>query len=208
MSVIFVISAPTGVGKTTLCDAALEQDHKLKRVVTHTTRNPRPNEENGIDYYFVNESEFKKGLRAGEFVEYAIVHGNYYGTSKKALLDITNIGNDALLAIDVKGARNVVQQFDNVVSVFLLPPSFDIWIKRITKDNIRDDIDVRLTTALYEIDSIFEFDYCVVNDKLDLAVKIFMSIVNAQRNKMEFVKEDRQKLVENLKKEILKYLED
>ncbi len=205
---IFVISSPTGVGKTTICNIENSKDNGTKRVITHTTRKPRANEKDGVDYYFVDKDEFKKDLKNGEFVEYAIVHGNYYGTSKKALIDVLNSGYDALLAIDVQGAKNVMQQFDNVVSIFILPPSFDVWLERITKDNLRDDVDIRLKTALNELSQIEYFDYCIINDNLDRAIATLESIIESQRNKMEFVKSERMKLVNTLKEDTLKYLKE
>ncbi len=207
MNIIFVISSPTGGGKTTICNIENSKNNNTRRVITHTTRKPRPNEKDGVDYYFVSKDEFVKSLKNGEFVEYAVVHGNYYGTSKKALLDVTKNGSDALLAIDVQGAKNVMQQFDNVASIFILPPSFDVWIERIKKDNIRDNVDVRLKTALDELDSVYDFNYCIVNDDLTESVRVLESIIEAERNKMKFAKNDRISLINSLKSKTVEYIE-
>ncbi len=208
MNLIFVISSPTGVGKTTICNTEIDRNEKIGRVITHTTRPPREKEVDGKDYYFVSKDEFEEMLKKGEFVEYAVVHGNYYGTSKKALYDVIEHGKDALLAIDVQGARNVMRQFDNAVSIFMLPPSFNDWLYRITKDNARKDIKMRLKTALYEFEAVSEFDFCIINDDLDKTVVELESIIAAQHNRMSFVKKERMDLVKRLKENTIKYLED
>ncbi len=208
MGIVFVISSPTGVGKTTVCNIENSKNNRTKRVITHTTRKPRNQEMDGVDYYFVTKDDFLNSLKKGEFVEYAVVHGNYYGTSIKALNDVLDSGYDALLAIDVQGAKNVMQQFDNVVSIFMLPPSFEVWLKRITQDGVRSDVGIRLKTALNELSSVFKFDYCIINDDLDNTIDVLESIIVSQRNRMLFVKDDRKKLVESLKEKTLNYLKE
>ncbi len=208
MNLIFIVSSPTGVGKTTICSLETKRNKSIGRVITHTTRKARKSEQHGKDYYFVSQGEFEKGLKKGEFVEYAVVHGNYYGTSKKALNDVLKKGKDALLAIDVQGAKNVMNQLDNVVSIFMLPPSFDDWLDRIKKDNVRNDIENRLKTALYEFDAASNFDFCIINDEIEKTLSRLESIIESQHNKMSFVKPDRMELIERLKKETIKYLKE
>ncbi len=207
MNLIFVVSSPTGVGKTTICSVETKRNNGVEKVITHTTRLPRYNEKDKKDYYFVTKEDFKKMLNRGEFIEYAVVHGNYYGTSKKALLEILKKNKDALLAVDVQGARNVMKLFNNVVSIFILPPSFESWLERIKKDGTRKDIYVRLQTALDEFNVAEEFDFCIINDNLYAAVECLETIMKAQHNKMEFVKNERMKLIKNLTKKTLEYLE-
>ncbi len=207
MNIIFVISSPTGVGKTTVCNIESNRNSGIKRVITHTTRALRRGEKDGVDYFFVTKDRFKEGLRRGEFIEYAVVHGNYYGTSREALLNVINSGKDALLAIDIQGARNVIKRFSNVVSIFMLPPSFEVWLERAKKDGDRRDVDIRLKTSLTELSAAVEFDYCIINDVLDETIFTLESIMKSQHNRMLFVKHERQRLIDDLIRKTLNYLE-
>ncbi len=206
--VIFVISSPTGVGKTTICDIIQKKRNDVERVITHTTRKPRPGEKNGRDYHFVDTETFKKMIRNGEFVEYALVHNNYYGTSKKALNDVLEKGKNPVLAIDVQGAKNIMNWIDRVVSIFILPPSFEEWLNRLKKDKNRDDLDIRLNTALRELDEIGHFDYCIVNDDLDRAINDIERIIDTSKLKLSFFKGYFLNLAKNLKENTKEYLED
>ncbi|AEA33439.1 guanylate kinase [Hippea maritima] len=205
--VIFVVSSPTGAGKTTICDAIRKKRDDVERVITHTTRSPRDGEKNGVDYYFVSIEEFKNKLKKGEFIEYATVHGHFYGTTKGALDDVISSGKHPLLAIDVQGAKNVMNTFDRVVSIFILPPSFDEWIRRIKNDKKRDNLEVRLKTALRELVSLEGFDYCIINDKLEGAVEALNNIIDSSLLKMDFFKDNYLKLADDLRLEIEKYME-
>ncbi len=205
--VIFVISSPTGAGKTTICDIIQKKRNDVERVITHTTRKPRSGERNSVDYYFVSINKFKEMVKNGEFVEYALVHNNYYGTSKMALTQVIEKGKNPVLAIDVQGAKNIINCIDRVVSVFILPPSFNEWLNRLNNDKNRDDLDIRLKTAIKELKEIPDFDYCIVNDKLENAVNQLEKIIDASLLKVSFFKEDFLKLAENLKTQTKKYLE-
>ncbi len=207
MNMIFIISSPTGVGKSTVCDIIQKRySDMVKRVITHTTRIPRENERNGEDYYFVNEEDFQKGIKNGDFVEWAMVHNNYYGTSKRALYDVLNAGFDVILAIDVQGAMNVIKFFDNAVSIFMLPPSFDEWMKRVNKDNVRYDVKNRLRTAIDEFRYVNYFDYCIINDDLNSTTKLLENIIVSEHYRLKFSKDKVNKLVLKLSKETKKYL--
>ncbi len=208
MNLIFVVSSPTGAGKTTLCDMIVKRMDDVRRVVTHTTRLPRPHEKDGVDYYFVSKEDFERSIEKGEFVEYAIVHGNYYGTSKRALREVLEGGFDALLAIDVQGAEKVIKQFDNVVSIFILPPSFEEWLERLKKDNTREDLDRRFKTSLIELEKIDMFDFSVVNDDLESAYVAMSCIIKAQRNNMRFAKEERIKLAREIRRKTEEFLRE
>lgn len=207
MNIIFIISSPTGVGKSTVCDV-IQTRHidRVKRVITHTTRIPRENEQNGKDYYFVNEQDFQKGIKNGDFVEWAMVHNNYYGTSKRALDDVLNAGFDAILAIDVQGAMNIVKLFDNAVSIFMLPPSFDEWMNRLNKDSSRHDVKNRLRTAIQEFGYVNYFDYCIINDDLESAAKLLENVIISEHCRLKFSKDKSSKLILKLSKETKKYL--
>ncbi len=205
---MFVVSSPTGAGKTTICEIIQQKREDIERVITHTTRKPREGEKNGIDYYFVSKEEFKRKIEEGGFVEYAIVHDNFYGTSKKALEDVLNKGKNALLAIDVQGAKNIMKSFKGrVVSIFILPPSFDEWLDRLKKDKKRDRLNIRFQTALNEFKQIKNFDFCVINDKLDDAVKKVESIIDSCLCKLEFFEDEFTKKAEELKIQTKKFLE-
>ncbi len=205
--VIFVISSPTGAGKTTICDIIQSKRSDVERVITHTTRKPREGEKDGVDYHFVSMEKFTEMIKNGEFVEYAIVHQNYYGTSKKALFEVIERGKNPILAIDVQGAKNIMNWIDRVVSIFILPPSFDEWIERLQKDKNRNNLDVRLKTALSEYDYLDLFEYCIVNDCLDDAVSSLESIIDASKLKLAFYKDKYTEIANKLKQETEKYLE-
>ncbi|WP_025209569.1 guanylate kinase [Hippea sp. KM1] len=205
--VIFVVSSPTGAGKTTICSAIKSRRSDVERVITHTTRKPREGERDGVDYYFVDVDTFKDKLKKGEFVEYAVVHGHYYGTTKGALNDVINSGKHPLLAIDVQGARNVMNTFDRVVSIFILPPSFDEWIRRIQNDKKRDNMVVRMKTALKELGELEVFDYCIVNDRLNEAVESLNEIIDSSLLRMSFFADKYLKVADDLRIRVKEYLE-
>ncbi len=205
--IIFIVSSPTGAGKTTLCSIIQKERSDIERVVTHTTRKPREGETNGIDYYFVNTETFKDMIKKGEFVEYALVHDNYYGTSKKALNDVIEKGKNPILAIDVQGAKNVMNWIDRVVSIFVLPPSFDEWLSRLEKDKNRDNLHIRLNTAIKEFNEIENFDYCIINDDLREAVENLKKIIDTTTLKTRFFKDRFIEISNCLKKKTKEYLE-
>ena len=202
---IFIISAPTGVGKTTLCKAIEEKIKTVKRVVTHTTRKKREEEREGIDYYFVSPEEFQKEVEKKMFVEWAEVHGNLYGTSKKALQEVLKDGYDAVLSIDVQGARSIKKEFPHAVSIFLLPPSFKEWVKRLNKAYKEDKI-LRLKNAINELKELFFFDYFIINDSIEQAINDFKCIVNTEKQKVSVcavdLREKVNKLITQLKKKV------
>lgn len=205
--VVFVISSPTGGGKTTLCEIIQKRRNDVERVITHTTRKPREGEKNGFDYYFVDKETFKEMIKRDEFVEYAIVHNNFYGTSKKALNDVIESGKNPLLAIDVQGAKNIMEWTDRVVSVFILPPSFEEWLERLEKDRKRSDINIRLKTAITELSEVGLFDYCIVNDELEKSVNKLNSIIDSSLLKVSFFGEYFTKLAKELQFKTKEYLE-
>lgn len=182
---LFIISAPSGAGKTSLVRALLQSNQNLSLSISHTTRAPRSGEINGRDYHFVNLETFRQMLLNGEFVESAEVYGNLYGTSQKWINGAIASGQDILLEIDCQGAMQIRQIFPESISVFILPPSVDALAARL-KTRAQDDPDIiqkRLAAAREEVSHIIEFDYAIINDKLDEALNDLISVVRAERLK-------------------------
>ncbi len=197
---LFVVSAPSGAGKTTLCRKLCDSLAGIKHSVSYTTRRPRPGEANDVHYTFVDEDEFRFMITEGEFVEWAAVHGNFYGTSKKRIEDMTGAGSDVILDIDVQGARQIKEHFPDSVLIFVLPPSMEALKERLTgrMSDSEDVIKTRLQNAIDEIKEYKNYDYVIVNDSLDNALKEISSIVIAERVKISKMEHDRIK--ENFKK--------
>ncbi|MEK7792787.1 MAG: guanylate kinase, partial [Pseudomonadota bacterium] len=176
---LFIISAPSGTGKTSLVKALLQADPDLSLSISHTSRPPRAEEINGRDYHFVSEATFRQMLIRGEFLESAEVYGNLYGTSQKWILEAMKSGRDILLEIDCQGAKQVRQIFPQAVGIFILPPSaetLEIRLKKRGQDNI-DVIQKRLTAAREEVSHVSEFDYVIINNKLEEALGDLTCIV-------------------------------
>jgi guanylate kinase len=180
---LFVISAPSGAGKTTLCQKLREIVPDIKFSVSYTTRKPRPGEIDGIHYTFVDEDEFRAMIADGEFVEWAQVHGNFYGTSKKRIEDMINEGFDVVLDIDVQGGRQIREHFPDSVLIFVLPPSMDELRKRLTgrMSDAEDVIKKRLKNAIDEIKEYKNYDYVIINDVFDDALEEIVAIIIAER---------------------------
>ena len=184
---LFIISAPSGAGKTSLVRALLQSDLNLSLSISHTTRPPRTGEINGCDYHFVTVETFKQMLLKGEFIESAEVYGNFYGTSQQWINQAIASGQDILLEIDCQGARQIQQIFPQAVSIFILPPSADALATRL-KSRAQDNTDViqkRLAAAREEISHIAEFDYIVINQQLDEALNDLICVIKAERLKKE-----------------------
>jgi len=182
---LFIISAPSGAGKTSLVRALLASDLSLNLSISHTTRPPRSGEVNGQDYHFVSEDTFRHMLVNGEFLESAEVYGNLYGTSQKWIDQAVASGRDILLEIDCQGAKQVHQFFPQSVGIFILPPSADtlaIRLKARGQDNV-DVIQQRLAAAREEVSHIGEFEYVIINNKLEEALNDLICIVRAERLK-------------------------
>ncbi|MCD6231475.1 guanylate kinase [Candidatus Aerophobetes bacterium] len=180
---IIVISAPSGVGKTTLCKRLLQALPFLTHSVSFTTRQPRKNEIEGIDYYFVSVEEFQKMIERKEFVEWTKVHGEFYGTSSVFLNKIIEGGKDAILEVDVKGGINIKEKYPQATLIFLLPPSWEELEKRLrargTETN--EKIKRRIKRAKKEIEYAVHYDYLVINDKINDALEDLFAIIRAER---------------------------
>lgn len=180
---IFVISAPSGAGKSTLIKRLMAATPGLSFSVSYTTRAPRAAEKHGRDYFFVSPRTFKGMVRRDEFVEWAEVHGHFYGTAHMQLQAAQGAGKDILLDIDVQGQKQVRQQLPDAVSIFILPPSFQELSRRLRnrRSNTVEDIERRLQTAREEIAHWSEYEYLVVNDHLKDATRALRAIVQAAR---------------------------
>lgn len=180
---LFVVSAPSGAGKTTLCQRLRELLPDIRFSVSYTTRPPRKGEINDVHYSFVDEEEFRAMISEGEFVEWAEVHGNFYGTSRKRVEDIINGGFDVLLDIDVHGARKIKDRFPQSILIFVLPPSMKALKDRLSKrmTESEDIMKRRLQNAIDEIKEFINYDYVIINDILDEAVRDISCIIKAER---------------------------
>jgi len=180
---LYVVAAPSGAGKTTLVRLLLEQEPAVHLSISFTTRAPRPGEENGREYHFVAVDGFKSMISAGDFLEWAEVHGNYYGTSQKWIADQLAAGHDVLLEIDWQGAQQVRAVFPQAIGVFILPPSMEELTRRLTGRGT-DSADViarRLAAAQAEMRHVGEFDYVIINDSLEQALDDLRAVVRASR---------------------------
>ena len=182
---LIIISAPSGTGKTTILKEIIPHLQGLIFSVSHTTRAPRTGEENGKDYHFVSKEQFLDRRDQGGFLEWAEVHGNYYGTSKKDVEAMLEDGLDVFLDIDIQGAQQVRQASPDAVSIFISPPSWQEQEKRLTGrgTDSMETIQLRLKNAKAEMKDIGLYDYVVMNDDLDTAARMLESIILAMRAK-------------------------
>ncbi len=180
---LFIVAAPSGAGKTTLVRHLLESDKQIGVSISHTTRRPRPGEENGREYHFVDVPSFLERIGQGEFLEWAEVHGNYYGTSKRWIEDEMLAERDVLLEIDWQGAQQVRKVFPQAIGIFVLPPSMAILHERLSGrgTDSEDVIARRIAAARDEMRHVDEFDYVIINDTLQQAVGDLQAIVRTAR---------------------------
>jgi guanylate kinase len=178
-----VVAAPSGTGKTTVCRQLVERDPEVELSVSHTTRERRRGEEDGVAYHFVPREEFQKLVDVGAFLEWAEYHGNRYGTSRAALEDPLARGHDVLLEIDIQGARQVRERRPDARLVFLLPPSLEALEARLRSRGTESAVGLegRLRLARQEIAAADGFDYAVVNDDLETCVGQLLAILRAER---------------------------
>ena len=183
--ILFVVSAPSGAGKTSLVRALLAAEPEVRLSISYTTRPPRPGEADGRDYHFVSPEVFERMLEGGEFLESATVHGNRYGTSQKWIERELSQGHDVLLEIDWQGAQQVRKLMRGTVSIFILPPSFETLQERLVGRG-QDSAHViaqRLDAACEEMSHGVEFEYAIINDDFDRAARDLTSIIRAERLK-------------------------
>ena len=185
--ILFVVSGPSGAGKTTLYKKAISVLPHLMHSVSYTTRSPRVGEVNGRDYTFINRGEFMTMIHKKEFAEWAEIHGELYGTARKRLEEIMNSGVDAILDIDVQGAMQLKEKLPGGVYIFILPPSLEILRERLEQRmaNVKEEIEKRLVVALGEMKKYPEYDYVIVNSIFEDAFKELESIIIANRARVE-----------------------
>jgi len=184
---LFIISAPSGAGKTSLVKAMLESIPGLAVSVSYTTRAPRPGERPDVDYHFISRDEFDAMVARHEFLEHAEVFGNCYGTGQQAVFDLLQAGKDVLLEIDWQGARQVRERIAASVSIFILPPSREALEVRLRGRRQDDEAVIKRRTqgAISEMSHFREFDYLVINDDFDTALGDLQAIVRARRSSMD-----------------------
>ena len=182
---LFVVAAPSGAGKSSLVKALMELDAKVRPSVSHTTRAPRGQEKHGREYFFVSNDEFDQMVQADAFLEWAHVHGQRYGTSRKAIEDRIEQGADVVLEIDFQGAMQVKKLFSNAISVFILPPSWEELKSRLYNrgEDAPEIIEMRLKNAAQEMAQAENFDYVIINELFERALFDLKAVVHAQRLK-------------------------
>lgn len=180
---LIVVSAPSGAGKSSLAERVLKRLGDLRFSISHTTRQPRGSEQDGVDYYFVSEDEFLAMRERDEFLECAEVHGYMYGTREKRVEELLSQGLDVMLDIDVQGAEEVRRRVPEAILIFILPPSCEVLEARLRARNLNapDDIERRLRNAAIEVQLYDRFDYVVLNDDLDRALALLEAIIIAER---------------------------
>ena len=180
---LFVVAAPSGAGKSSLVKALMELDNQVQPSVSHTTRAPRGQEKHGREYFFVSPQEFDSMVLADAFVEWAHVHGQRYGTSKKMIEDRMAQGADVVLEIDYQGAIQIKRMFANAVLIFILPPSWEELRSRLERrgEDAADIIELRLKNAAEELAQAREFDFVIINEIFERALFDLKAIVHAQR---------------------------
>lgn len=187
-TISLIISAPSGAGKTTIIRRLMDENPLLAFSVSTTTRKPREGEVEGDSYYYTDHETFQRMIDAGEFVEWAKVHTNYYGTSKKEVDRIRAAGKIPVFDVDVQGARNLRDNIDDAVLIFILPPSIDSLVERLRHRNTEseEELAIRIDNAIRELREYRNYDYFVINDRLEEAIADTRSVIRA-----ELLKRDR-----------------
>lgn len=201
---LVVVAAPSGAGKTSLVKALIEQNPNIDVAVSHTTRNMRPHEQNGVNYHFVSEPEFRELISQGEFIEHAEVFGNLYGTSRTAMNKVVAGGTHVVLEIDYQGAAQIRAKVPEAISIFILPPSLATLKDRLTNRAQDDEATIlrRTKEAFNEISHYDDFDFLVVNDDFDQALQQIQAIIETEAP--EFSLAEQQTTLAPLLSELLK----
>lgn len=188
---LVVISGPSGTGKGTICKELISKN-KFWMSISATTRSPRKGEINGVNYYFFTEETFKAKIKKKDFLEYAKVYGNYYGTPKAEVLKAINEGKDVILEIDIQGALKVKKAYPKGIFIFILPPSMEELKSRIIKrgSETPESLMTRFKSAYKEINYVSKYNYAVINDTVEYAVKNIESIIDAERCRVDRIKDE------------------
>jgi guanylate kinase len=184
---LFIVSAPSGAGKTTLCKAILKRFPEMLYSISHTTRPPRADEQNGVDYFFISKDEFEQNIADGKWLEWAKVHDNYYGTSSEFIEGALSRGKNILLDIDVAGTRQILARLPQTVTIFILPPSIQTLKERLEArgTDSREIIDKRLKNAEVEMAQKHIYQYHVINDSLNDAIDKLSAIIKSHNSPVE-----------------------
>ena len=179
---LFVIAGPSGVGKGTIIKELLKENENISLSVSSTTRKPRPGEVNGVNYNFINQEQFNKSVGNGDFLEWAVYNGNYYGTSKLAVENALKNGKSIILEIEIQGAVQIMEKCKDAVFIFIMPPSYEELEKRLRGRNTEDEqtIQNRLKITQKELEVGKKFKYSVVNDSVENAVEQIRKIINRE----------------------------
>jgi guanylate kinase len=183
---LFIVSGPSGAGKSAIAAGVLATVPNICFSISYTTRQPRSNEKNGIEYHFVSVDEFKKLIQDGSLLEWAVVYGNYYGTSSGSIDEILEQGKDVLLDIDVQGARSIRKKRLEAISIFILPPSYQVLKERLESRKLDKEyvIEQRLKIACHEITHYGDYDYLIVNEALGDSIRELGAIILGSRCRM------------------------
>lgn len=187
---LIVISGPSGAGKGTICKRFMEKNENVVLSVSATTRAPRNGEVDGINYHFMSKEQFKQKIQENDFLEYAEVYDNYYGTPKSNVQEILDSGKDVILEIDIQGALKVKENVEEGVFIFILPPSMEELKQRIINrgSETQESLMKRFKSAYKEINFVSKYNYAVVNDEVELAVEKLESIINAEKCRVDRLK--------------------
>jgi guanylate kinase len=195
----FLISAPSGAGKSSLIQLLLAEVHSLFFSISHTTRPPRPGEQDGVEYFFVSHGRFEEMIEANQFLEWAYVHGHYYGTSAEMVHRAEEQHKDLLLDVDIQGHQKVRKVLEGITSIFVLPPSYEALKERLEQrgKDTPEQIGRRMENARMEIRHYREYDYVVINDDLQAAFECLTSIIRSRQNRRENLQEKIEEILQS-----------
>ena len=198
---LLVVSGPSGAGKGTICKAILDQNDQITLSVSATTRKPRNGEVHGVNYFFLEKEEFTSMIEKGEFLEYAQIYDNFYGTPKSAIMETLDNGQDVILEIEMQGARQVKEVYPEGIFVFVLPPSLEELKNRIVGrgTETEEEIEKRFSCAFKEINQIDDYDYFIVNEDVEKSVRELEAIISSEKNKVTRYKNN---IIEKFKEEL------
>ena len=198
---LLVVSGPSGAGKGTICKAILEENDQIKLSVSATTRKPRNGEVHGVNYFFLEKEEFTSMIEKGEFLEYAQIYDNFYGTPKAAIMETLAKGQDVILEIEMQGARQVKKVYPEGIFIFVLPPSLKELKNRIVGRGTEtaEEIEKRFSCAFEEIKQIDDYDYFIFNKDVEKSVKELEAIISSEKNKVTRYKNN---IIDKFKEEL------